>query len=101
MISLQICFVYQNFILEADTYQSLEFSEDILSIYLDSFDPISMTTISTDDDATDDDTELSAGAIAGIVIATIAVVIFVMVVVLAVGRSFCHFYLCHKQSSSV
>ena len=71
----------------------VEFSENILSIYLDSFDSISMTTSSTDD------TELSAGAIAGIVIAVIVVIIIVMVVVLAVGRSFCYFHLCHKQSS--
>ena len=82
------------YILEADPDQRtlLEFSEDILIIYLDSF----MTMTSTD---SDNDTELSAGAIAGIVIAVIVVIIIVMVVVLAVGRSFCRFHLCHKQSS--
>ena len=88
----------QLIILEAYPDQPVEFSEDILSIYLDSF----MTTaVTTDDDETvptgtvDDDVEtLSAGAIAGIVIATIVVVIFVMVAVLAVS------IYCHRQKRS-
>ena len=83
-------------VLEAVPDQPVEFSEDILSFYLDSF----MTTGNTDDDetqpagATDDDETLSAGAIAGIVIATIVVVISVMVAVLAVSI-YCH----HKRQS--
>ena len=84
-------------ILEAYPYQSVEFSEDILSIYLDSF----MTTGNTGDDETqpagaiDDDQTLSAGAIAGIVIATIVVIICVIVAVLAVS------IYCHRKRQSI
>lgn len=87
----------QLIILEAYPDQPVEFSEDILSIYLDSF----MTTaVTTDDDETlptgtvDDDETLSAGAIAGIVISTIVVVICVMVAVFAVS------IYCHRQKRS-
>ena len=64
----------------------------VLRAYLDSFDSTSMTTASSDDH-----TELSAGAIAGIVIAVIVAVISVMVV-LALGVYFCHHH--HRKSSS-
>ena len=83
-------------ILEAVPDQPVEFSEDILSYYLDSF----MTTGNTDDDETQptvaiDDETLSAGAIAGIVITTIVVVICVMVAVLAVS------IYCHRKRQSI
>ena len=86
MLILKVSYdVINHLTLEANPDQPVEFPEDILSIYLDSF----VTTTSTDDD-----TELSAGAIAGIVIAVVVVIISVVVAVIAVS------IYCHRQRRS-